>query len=109
MLERCSYAIEATKKAICWPLVKPSDGLEPSTPSLPWRFPGVTRGHARSLATRIVLQTTLFECGEMRRETSRVSFLMCPFCVRASLSDEATAGHQPFGSRTARRTRALTA
>jgi hypothetical protein len=30
----------------------------------------------------------------MRRETSRVSFLMCPFCVRASLSDEATAGHQ---------------
>jgi hypothetical protein len=25
------------KKAICWPFVKPSDGLEPSTPSLPWR------------------------------------------------------------------------
>jgi hypothetical protein len=23
---------------------------------------------------------------EMRRETSRVSFLMCPFCVRGSLS-----------------------
>jgi hypothetical protein len=23
------------KKAICWPFVKPSDGLEPSTPSLP--------------------------------------------------------------------------
>ena len=29
--------VEATKKAICWPFVKPSDGLEPSTPSLPWR------------------------------------------------------------------------
>jgi hypothetical protein len=27
---------------------------------------------------------------EMRRETSRVSFLMCPFCVRAALSGEAT-------------------
>jgi len=26
---------EATKKAICWPFVKPSDGLEPSSPSLP--------------------------------------------------------------------------
>jgi predicted amidohydrolase YtcJ len=26
-----------TKEAICWPFRKPSDGLEPSTPSLPWR------------------------------------------------------------------------
>jgi hypothetical protein len=26
------------KKAICWPFAKPSDGLEPSTPSLPWRL-----------------------------------------------------------------------
>jgi hypothetical protein len=26
----------------------------------------------------------------MRREASRVSFLMCPFCVRASSSSEAT-------------------
>jgi hypothetical protein len=34
--------------------------------------------------------TTLFECGEMRRETSRVSFLMCPFCVRAPSSVLAT-------------------
>jgi hypothetical protein len=25
------------KRAICWPFVKPSDGLEPSTPSLPLR------------------------------------------------------------------------
>jgi hypothetical protein len=27
---------------------------------------------------------------EMRRETSRVSFLMCPFCVRALLTSPAT-------------------
>jgi hypothetical protein len=26
----------------------------------------------------------------MRRETSRVSFLMCPFCVRGLLSNETT-------------------
>jgi hypothetical protein len=26
----------------------------------------------------------------MRRETSRVSFLMCPFCVRGVLSNETT-------------------
>jgi hypothetical protein len=28
----------------------------------------------------------MFDCHGMRRETSRVSFLMCPFCVRALLS-----------------------
>ena len=25
------------EKAICWPFLKPSAGLEPATPSLPWR------------------------------------------------------------------------
>ena len=65
---------------------EPSDGLEPSTPSLPWRFRSVTRVHARSLATHILLQIGPFEGPEMRRETSCVSFLMCPFCVRGSLS-----------------------
>ena len=25
------------KTPFCWPFLKPSDGLEPSTPSLPWR------------------------------------------------------------------------
>src|SRR5581483_8534308 len=34
-VEARAYALEATKKAICWPFLKPSDGLEPSTPSLP--------------------------------------------------------------------------
>src|SRR5207247_603081 len=40
-------SFEATKKAICWPFVKPSDGLEPSTPSLPCppkRLPWVVTG-----------------------------------------------------------------
>jgi hypothetical protein len=84
---RCSTVLALTTKTrrfagislIC----KPSDGLEPSTPSLPWRFPGVTRVHARSSATRILLESGLFAAAGMRRETSRVSFLMCPFCVRA--------------------------
>ena len=69
---------------------KPSDGLEPSTPSLPLRFRGVTRVHARSLATQFLLQIVLLQAMEMRRATSRVSFLMCPFCVRASLLAWAT-------------------
>jgi hypothetical protein len=47
--------------------------------------------HARSLATRFSLQIRLRLALNMRRETSRVSFLMCPFCVRAPSSDLATA------------------
>jgi len=73
------------KAPTCGAFAEPSDGLEPSTPSLPWRFPSVTRVHARSLATHILLQIAPFEGPEMRREASRVSFLMCPFCVRAVL------------------------
>jgi hypothetical protein len=69
---------------------KPSDGLEPSIPSLPWRFWGVTRVHARSLATHFLLQIGLLQAVEMRREASRMSFLMCPFCVRAPSSVWAT-------------------
>ena len=72
------------------PSSKPSSGLEPSTPSLPWRFRGVTRVHARSLATHFLLQIGLVEALEMRRETSRVSFLMCPFCVRGLLAAATT-------------------
>jgi hypothetical protein len=68
-----------------WDREKPSDGLEPSTPSLPWRFRGVTRVHGRSLATHFLLQIELVPRTAMRRETSRVSFLMCPFCVRRML------------------------
>jgi hypothetical protein len=71
-------------------LYKPSDGLEPSTPSLPWRFPGVTRVHTRSSAARFFLQMESCARRAMRHETSRVSFLMCPFCVRALMSIEAT-------------------
>jgi hypothetical protein len=69
---------------------KPSPGLEPGTPSLPWRFWGVTRVHARSLATRFLLQIGLLKAVEMRREASRVSFLMCPSCVREASSLWAT-------------------
>ena len=37
--------------------LKPSDGLEPSTPSLPWRFRRGTSGHGKALATTFSLQT----------------------------------------------------
>ena len=79
--------IHAKQKApICGAFAKPSDGLEPSTPSLPWRFGRVKRVHSRSLATHFLLQIERFAAHTMRRQTSRVSFLMCPFCVRGSSS-----------------------
>ncbi|MGH3084398.1 MAG: hypothetical protein ACRDNP_10145, partial [Gaiellaceae bacterium] len=49
-----------------------------------------SRVHARSFATRFLLQSGSFEREDMRRETSRVSFLMCPFCVRALLTIRTT-------------------
>ena len=78
------------KTPISGSFAEPSDGLEPSTPSLPWRFQDVTRVHARSLATRFLLQIALLLGLEMRREASRVSFLMCPFCVRGLLTAPTT-------------------
>jgi hypothetical protein len=36
---------------------KPSDGLEPSTPSLPWKVEGGTSGHERSRTATKSLQT----------------------------------------------------
>ncbi len=53
----------------------------------------VPRRHAR---TRAITSDTLFpangplRAGTMRREASRVSFLMCPFCVRGLLPHETT-------------------
>src|SRR6266511_3249989 len=58
--------------------------------------PSVTRVHARASATRFLLQIESLEPEDMSRSTSRVSFLMCPFCVRVSSSDEAT--NSKFGS-----------
>jgi hypothetical protein len=37
-------------------LLKPSDGLEPSTPSLPWKFGNLMRVHPRTFASTFVLQ-----------------------------------------------------
>jgi hypothetical protein len=56
-------------------------------------FTMVSGRHARTRAiTRdaVCLQIRASDGSRMRRETSRVSFLMCPFCVRASLTNLAT-------------------
>jgi hypothetical protein len=41
---------------------KPSDGLEPSTPSLPWKVEGVTIGHEWSRSDTKSLQTDRSQC-----------------------------------------------
>jgi hypothetical protein len=83
------YQIRQQKMVICR-YFKPSSGLEPETPSLPWKFRSVTRVHARSFATQFFLQIHLSQAVAMRRETTRVSFLMCPFCVRCWVSIQTT-------------------
>jgi hypothetical protein len=45
-------------------------------------FPGVTRVHGRAHATQFRLQIALIGMPRICGETSRVSLLMCPFCVR---------------------------
>jgi hypothetical protein len=67
--------VSKQKAGTCRPFIKPSDGLEPSTPSF---------------ATQFFLQIDTNEFSRVRREASRVSFLMCPFCVRAQSSVVAT-------------------
>ena len=59
---------------------------------------GVTRVHARSLATQFFLQIGPSDASSMRRETSRVSFLMCPFCVRELVPSATTALERCRGS-----------
>ena len=60
-----------------------------STPSLPWRFRGVTRVHAITRDT-VSPANPLILAEDVRREASRVSFLMCPFRVRALVSASTT-------------------
>jgi hypothetical protein len=43
-----------------------------------------TRDHSK---THLLLQIGPFSSGAMRREASRVSFLMCPFRVRVLIPD----------------------
>jgi hypothetical protein len=75
---------------ICSAFEKPSDGLEPSTPPYHGSLGGsrpCTRDHSR---LKFLLQIGPVRTPEVRRETSRVSLLMCPFCVRGLMPNKAT-------------------
>jgi hypothetical protein len=57
---------------------KPSDGLEPSTPSLPWRFRGGNGGHGRARVVTFFLQIEPWRRVVSVRECPRVLGLMYP-------------------------------
>jgi hypothetical protein len=67
-------------------LSKPSDGLEPSTPSLPWRFRGGTGGHRRALAITFLLQIVPSRRVSRARACPLVRGLMYPSRTRGVLS-----------------------
>ncbi len=67
-------------------LLKPSSGLEPETPSLPWRFRGGTGGHDRALAITFLLQNEPSGRVGRARACPRVLDLMYPSRTRAALS-----------------------
>ena len=90
-------ALRGAKRGKCdtWASQAPTpaganDARGPFAGLLTWRFSGVTRVHARSLATQFPLQNRPNEGMRMGHEMSRVSFLMRPFCVRAMMPSEAT-------------------
>src|SRR4029450_8526509 len=65
-------------------------GLEPSTPSLPWRFPCGTGVHGRALAAKFVLQIAPSACVLSARGCPPVFRLMYPSGTREALSVDRT-------------------
>jgi hypothetical protein len=79
---------------------KPSDGLEPSTPSLPWRFGGGTGGHGRASAITFFLQMDASRYVARIRVCPRVPELMYPSRTRGLLSVFRTVYDLGSGERT---------
>ena len=72
--------------SVCRVFPKPSYGLEPETPSLPWRFRGGTGGHGRTLAITFFLQIRPYPRAGLARVCPRVPSLLYPSRTRDSLS-----------------------
>jgi hypothetical protein len=76
----------AKMRPFCRVFLKPSSGLEPETPSLPWRFRGGTRVHGRASAATFLLQIELSGCVADVRAWSFVPELPYPSRTRVLLS-----------------------
>jgi len=77
---------EYKKIPFCGAFAEPSDGLEPSTPSLPWRSPGGTGVHGRTLEITFFLQIASSRCISRARACPRVPALVYPSRTRGLLS-----------------------
>src|SRR6476620_2031654 len=79
-----------TKCSFTGTLGKPSDGLEPSTPSLPWRFWSGNGGHYRALAGTMCMRIGWSARVGCARACQDVLGLMYPCGTRGVLSDGTT-------------------
>ena len=79
-------------------LAEPSDGLEPSTPSLPWRSRGGTGGHARAQVDTFFLQIRPVRRVARVRACPRVLDLMYPSRTRMDVVCLETAWRCLFGN-----------
>src|SRR5258705_12898836 len=79
-----------TRAPTCGAFAEPSDGLEPSTPSLPWRFRDVTYVHGRARSAIFSLQIEHSPACRIARPYPRLPSLVYPSRTRAMLSVLAT-------------------
>jgi hypothetical protein len=63
--EHWVYAVEATKKASCWPFLKPSNRLELLTPSLPCAFSGNCWQAVATVSARLSRFRGCFVCDRL--------------------------------------------
>jgi hypothetical protein len=75
-----------TRRPFAGLFLEPSDGLEPSTPSLPWRSKGSTGVHGWTSPSTIFLQIDASRCVARARACPRVPRLMYPPRTRGVLS-----------------------
>jgi hypothetical protein len=81
---------DTTEKRLSRQKLKLSDGLKPSTRSLPWRFRGGNGGHGRALVSTMCLQFGGSGVVGRDRPCSRVLGLVYPSRTRGLLSDHKT-------------------
>ena len=89
----CVALLDDRNPAFARLLSKPSDGLEPETPSLPWRFSGGTGVHNWAFTITFFLQIGTSRCALSARSCPRVPKLMYPSRTRGLLSSYKTSNN----------------
>jgi hypothetical protein len=84
----CAIRVLGLRRSGCKPheIGKPSSGLEPETPSLPWRFASGTGVHGRALEITFRLQIAPSQRVGRARACSRALGLVYPSRTRVALA-----------------------